>query len=68
MFAFLLWVLLLFLCWPLALLALVLYPIVWIILLPFRLVGVAVGGVFDLLGAILALPARVLRGPALGRP
>ena len=60
---FLLWCLLLVLCWPLALLALVLYPVVWLLLLPFRLVGVAVEGVFELLKAILLLPARVLRGP-----
>ena len=60
---FLLWLLLLVVCWPLALLALVLYPLVWLLLLPFRLVGVAVDGVFQLLKAILLLPARVLRGP-----
>jgi hypothetical protein len=60
---FLLWLILLVLCWPLALLALVLYPIVWLLLLPFRLVGIAVTGVFDLLKAILFLPARILRGP-----
>ncbi len=59
---FLLWLILLFLCWPLALLALVLYPIVWLLLLPFRLLGVAVEGVFELLRAIVLLPARVLRG------
>ncbi len=63
MLTFVLWFILLVLCWPLALLALVLYPIVWLLLLPFRLIGVAVGGVFDLLGAIIGLPARVLRGP-----
>ena len=63
MIRFLLWCILLVLCWPLALLALVLYPFVWLLLLPFRLVGIAVGGVFDLLGAIIALPARALRGP-----
>jgi hypothetical protein len=63
MVKFLLWCILLFLCWPLALLALVLYPVVWLILLPFRLVGVAVEGVFDLLRAIITLPARILRGP-----
>ena len=63
MVGFLLWCLLLVFCWPLALLALVLYPIVWLLLLPFRIVGIAVGGVLDLLGAILTLPARVLRGP-----
>ena len=60
---FLLWLILLVLCWPLALLALIAYPFVWLLLLPFRLVGIAVGGVFDLLRAILSLPARVLRGP-----
>lgn len=58
---FLLWCILLFLCWPLAILALVLYPIVWLLLLPFRLVGIAVGGVFELLWALLTLPARVVR-------
>jgi hypothetical protein len=63
MVKFLLWCLLLFLCWPLALLALVLYPLVWILMLPFRLVGIAVEGVFDLLRAIITLPARVLSGP-----
>ncbi|HMD43972.1 MAG TPA: hypothetical protein VKH45_12895 [Candidatus Acidoferrum sp.] len=63
MAAFLLWCLLLVVCWPLALLALILYPFVWLILLPFRLLGIAVGGVFELLRAILLLPVRVLRGP-----
>jgi hypothetical protein len=63
-FTFLLWLVLLVVCWPLALLALLLYPLVWLLLLPFRLVGVAVGGVFELLKAIIVLPARVLRGPA----
>lgn len=63
MLTFLLWCLLFILCWPLALLALVLYPIVWLILLPFRIVGIAVGGVFELLKAIIFLPARLLRGP-----
>ncbi len=60
---FLLWLILLVLCWPLALLALVLYPFVWLLLLPFRLVGIAVDSVFALLKAILFLPARLLRGP-----
>lgn len=60
---FLLWLILFVLCWPLALLALILYPFVWLLLLPFRLVGIAVTGVFELLRAILLLPARVLRGP-----
>jgi hypothetical protein len=61
MFTFLLWLLLFFLCWPLALLALVVYPIVWLLLLPFRIVGIAVGGVFELLWAVITLPARILR-------
>lgn len=60
MFTFLLWLLLFVLCWPLALLALVLYPIVWLLLLPFRLLGVAVEGVFALLKAVLFLPSRLL--------
>ena len=51
------------LCWPLALTALILFPIVWVLLLPFRLVGIAVGGVFALLAAIIMFPARVLGGP-----
>lgn len=63
MAAFFLWCILLVLCWPLAILALVLYPIVWLLTLPFRLVGIAVHGVFGLLRAILFLPARLLRGP-----
>jgi hypothetical protein len=63
MWAFLLWLILLVLCWPVALLALVLYPVVWLLLLPFRLLGVALDGVFSLLRAILTLPARLLRGP-----
>ncbi len=61
---FLLWLILLFLCWPLALLALVLYPIVWVALLPFRLLGIVFEGVFALLRAIILLPARVLSGPS----
>jgi len=60
---FLLWLLLFVVCWPLALLALVLYPIVWLLLLPFRLLGIAVDGVFELLRALVLLPARVLGGP-----
>ena len=63
MAGFLLWLLLLIICWPLALLALLLYPLVWLLLLPFRLLGVAVDGVFSLLGTMLRLPARVLGGP-----
>jgi hypothetical protein len=62
MLTFLLWLLLLVFCWPLALLALVLYPIVWLLLLPFRLLGIAVEGVFEFLRALVMLPARVLRG------
>ena len=57
----LLWLLLLIFCWPLAVLALVLYPIIWVLLLPFRLIGIAVDGVFELLRAILMLPVRILR-------
>jgi hypothetical protein len=64
MVKFLLWLLLLFFCWPLALLALILYPFVWLISLPFKLVGITLDGVFELLKAIFMLPARVLRGPA----
>jgi hypothetical protein len=60
---FLLWLILLVLCWPLALLALVLYPLVWLVLLPFRLLGIAVGGVLALVKAVIFLPARLLRGP-----
>ena len=59
---FLLWCILLFLCWPLALLALVLYPLVWLILLPFRLLGIAVEGVLQLVWALVTLPARILGG------
>jgi hypothetical protein len=60
---FLLWLILLVICWPLALLALLLYPLIWLLALPFRLLGIAVGGVFELLRALITLPARVLRGP-----
>ncbi|OGC90056.1 MAG: hypothetical protein A2W25_15575 [candidate division Zixibacteria bacterium RBG_16_53_22] len=62
MIAFLLWILLLVICWPLAILALILYPIVWLLLLPFRLIGIAVGGALAFLKAIIYLPARMLRG------
>ena len=61
MLKFLLWLLLLVLCWPLALLALILYPIVWLVLLPFRLAGIAVEGVLDLVRSIVLLPARIMR-------
>ncbi len=60
---FLLWCILLVLCWPLALLALVVYPIVWILLIPFRLVGIAVDGVLGLLRGIVMLPVRLVSGP-----
>jgi hypothetical protein len=58
---FLLWCILLVLCWPLALLALVLYPFVWLLLLPFRLLGIAVGGALELVSGIIFLPGRLLR-------
>lgn len=61
---FLLWLILFILCWPLAILALILYPFVWLLLLPFRLVGIAVTGVFEFLRALLLLPARLLGGPS----
>jgi hypothetical protein len=61
MFTFVLWCILFVLCWPLALLALVLYPIVWLILLPFRLVGIAVGAVLELVWAIVTLPVTIIR-------
>ncbi len=62
MIGFLLWLLLLVFCWPLALLALVLYPLVWLLMLPFRLVGLTVEGVFAFLKAVIFLPARLLGG------
>jgi len=61
MVKFLLWCILFVLCWPLALVALVLYPVVWLLLLPFRVVGIAVGGALELVSAIILLPVRVLR-------
>ncbi len=63
MVGFFLWCILFFFCWPLALLALVVYPFVWLILLPFRILGIAVEGVLSFLRAIFFLPARLLRGP-----
>ncbi len=63
MLSFLLWCILFVICWPLALLALILYPFVWLLLLPFRLLGIAVGSVFSFLRAILTLPARLLGSP-----
>jgi hypothetical protein len=59
---FFLWLILFILCWPLALLALLLYPVVWLLLLPFRLVGITVSAVFDLFRTVITLPARALRG------
>jgi hypothetical protein len=59
---FLLWCVVLVLCWPLALLAVIVYPIVWVLLIPFRLVGIAVDGVLGVIRGIVLLPARVLRG------
>ena len=66
MLGFLVWLVLLFLCWPIALLALVMYPLVWLVLLPFRLLGIGVEAVFELLRAVVMLPARVLGG-GIGR-
>jgi hypothetical protein len=63
MLSFLLWCLLFVLCWPLALLALILYPIVWLLLLPFRIVGIAVHGVLALVTAVILFPARLLSAP-----
>ena len=63
MAAFFLWCILFVLCWPLALLALVAYPFVWLLSIPFRIVGITLAGVFGLLSAILLLPVRLLRGP-----
>lgn len=67
MVSFLIWVILFIVCWPLALLALILYPLVWLILLPFRLLGIAVDGVFELIRAIILLPARLLGGGSSGK-
>ena len=64
MLTFLLWCVLLIFCWPLALVVLVLYPIAWLVLLPFRILGFAVEGVLELLKTIIFLPARILRGPS----
>lgn len=63
---FLIWIILLVLCWPLALLALIAYPFVWLLLLPLRLVGITLDAVFKLLKSILLLPSRVLKGPGKG--
>lgn len=64
MIKFILWLILFILCWPLALLALILYPVVWLLSLPFRLIGITVSAVFDLLKAILTLPSRMLNSLA----
>lgn len=61
MIKFLLWCILFVLCWPLALFALVAYPLVWLLLIPFRLLGIAVGGALELVGAVITLPVRILR-------
>ena len=63
MLTFILWIILFVMCWPLALLALVLYPLIWLLLLPFRILGIAVDGVLELVKGIILLPARILRGP-----
>ena len=63
MVKFLLWCILLVLCWPLALLALLVYPLVWVLLIPFRMIGIAVDGALELLRAAITLPARLLRAP-----
>ncbi len=63
MAAFFLWCILFILCWPLALLVLILYPFVWLLLLPFRILGIAVDGVLSLISALFMLPVRLLRGP-----
>jgi len=61
---FLLWLILFVICWPIALMALVLFPIVWLLLIPFRLLGITVSAVLDLFKAVITLPARLLRGPS----
>ncbi|MCX6568168.1 MAG: hypothetical protein NT147_03840 [Candidatus Aminicenantes bacterium] len=61
---FLLWLILLVICWPIALMALLLFPIVWLLLIPFRLLGITVSAVLDLFKAVIMLPARILRGPS----
>jgi hypothetical protein len=63
MFTFILWIILLLLCWPLALLALVIYPIVWLFMLPFRIIGITMNGLFAFLSALIMLPAKILQGP-----
>jgi len=67
MTTFILWIILLFLCWPIAIIALIAYPFVWLLLLPFKLIGISVGAVLDLIKALITLPARILRGPSAVR-
>jgi hypothetical protein len=67
MMTFLVWLILLIICWPLALLALIAYPFIWLLLLPFKLVGITFDAIFKLLKSILLLPARVLKGPGKGK-
>ena len=67
MTTFILWIILLFLCWPIAIIALIAYPFVWLLLLPFKLIGISVGAVLDLIKALINLPARILRGPSAVR-
>jgi len=67
MATFFLWLILLVICWPVAIIGLILYPIVWLLLLPFRLIGITVSAVFDLLRSIITLPLRLLKGPAAVR-
>lgn len=63
MLKFLVWLVLLIVAWPLALLALILYPVIWLLSLPFRIVGISVSAILELFRAVITLPARVLRGP-----
>jgi len=67
MTTFILWIILLFFCWPIAIIALIAYPLVWLLLLPFKLIGISVSAVLDLIKALITLPARMLRGPSATR-
>ena len=67
MTTFILWIIILFLCWLIAIIALIAYPFVWLLLLPFKLIGISVGAVLDLIKALITLPARILRGPSAVR-
>ena len=64
MTTFILWIILLILCWPIAIIALIAYPFVWLLLLPFKLIGISVGAVLDLIKVLITLPARILQGPS----